>query len=73
LIFEAQNIRLMREHNERAWMIWHSEALHRQKRLPAMSTLQARPPIAQDWEAQLAELKAWVVATGGKIITRDQA
>ncbi|MBP2465901.1 hypothetical protein CN204_17665 [Sinorhizobium meliloti] len=39
VILEGCANRLKRQHNERAWLAWHIEALARQTRLPKLKTL----------------------------------
>jgi hypothetical protein len=63
-------MRLVREYNERAWLAWHIAALTRTQKMPQLSRIQTKVPIQKPWEEQLEDLKTWVVATGGKIITR---
>jgi hypothetical protein len=56
------NLRRTREHNERAWLAWHVEALHRAKKLPKLDALLAkeqRAPRRQTWEEQLAIMQDW--------------
>lgn len=66
-------MRQEKEHNARAWLAYHIAALSRTERMPRYEKLlmkQAAKPA--DWEKQLANLKAWVVATGGKIIVKPR-
>lgn len=52
--------RLRREHNDRAWLAWHIEALHRAKKLPKLDKLLAKKPTRrQTWEEQLAIMQDW--------------
>lgn len=39
VILEGATNRLKREHNDRAWLAWHIEALARQKKLPKLKEL----------------------------------
>ena len=71
LTFEAYNIRLMDEHNERAWTAWHVAALQRNKRLPNLKSLLTEKKRPLTMEEQIEGLKNWVQATGGKIIYRQ--
>lgn len=70
LAFDAGNEKLRIEHNERAWLAWHTAALHRVKRPPALSKLQVARPVSgrPQWQDQLEGLKRWVEQTGGKVI-----
>jgi len=40
--------------------------------LPSIEKLQAKKQVPVHWEKQLADLKAWVIATGGKVIVRPK-
>jgi hypothetical protein len=42
LIFAGERDRLEREHNERAWAVWHIAALPRAKKMPELQKLQHR-------------------------------
>jgi hypothetical protein len=64
----------IRLHNERAWLAWHTAALPMTKKFPALKKLQRNPDDERPhWQRQLDELKAWVVATGGKIVKKPKA
>lgn len=72
LTFEAYNERLMYQHNERAWLAWHTAALQRTKTMPELHTLLAKKKSPQtEMEEQLEGLKQWVQAAGGKIVYRQ--
>lgn len=72
LTIEAATERREAEHNDRAWLAWHIAALTRATRLPSLDKLKAKKQTPVHWEKQLADLKAWVIATGGKVITRPK-
>jgi hypothetical protein len=71
LTFQAYNDRLMYQHNERAWLAWHTAALQRTKTLPQLQTLLAKKQSQADMEDQLEGLKRWVQAAGGKILYKQ--
>lgn len=53
------------EHNQRAWIVWHIEALRRSKRLPKLQTLlvkKRQPSRKQTWQEQMAVMGQWEVA-----------
>jgi len=58
--------RFRREHDDRAWLAWHIEALHRSKRLPKLKTLMhnARPAKKrqQTVDEQIAIAQMWHAA-----------
>ena len=58
----------MYQHNERAWLAWHTAALQRTKTLPQLHTLLAKRQNEADLDDQLEGLKRWVQAAGGNII-----
>lgn len=73
LTMEAATERRTLEHNDRAWLAWHIAALQRATRLPGLDRLKAKKQTAPEhWEKQLADLKSWVIATGGKVIVKSQ-
>lgn len=43
VILDGAASRLKREHNDRAWMVWHIEALSRQKKIPKLAELTFAP------------------------------
>lgn len=68
--------RIIREHNERAWMVHTTEALRRSKKMPALRRLQAREPRAQrkrqSWQDMKAVAKLLTQAFGGQVISAKQ-
>lgn len=53
----ARNAVLIREHNDRAWLAWHTGALSRPlKKFPPLDSLKIKPAAQkrQTWEQQLA-------------------
>jgi hypothetical protein len=69
---EAASERRIIEHNDRAWLAWHIAALQRAGRLPGLDRLKAKKQMPAHWEKQLADLKTWVIATGGKVIVKSK-
>lgn len=67
LTFEAVQDRLDREHNERAWLVWHMAVLPRQKRIPPLKKLQIQPrrKKRQTPAEQKAALRAIAASFGG--------
>jgi hypothetical protein len=65
-ILDGVAIRLEREHNDRAWLAWHIEALARQKKMPRLKELTtrmaAKPKRRQTVEEQIAIAQAWTAA-----------
>jgi len=64
-IIDGSANRLKREHDDRAWLVWHIEALHRMKRLPKLKTLlhNAKPEKKrQTIEEQIAMARMWTAA-----------
>lgn len=64
-IVGGANDRLLREHNERAWLAWHVSALQRTKKLPKLKNLISKPAASkrQTWQQQMAVMDQWVVHT----------
>jgi hypothetical protein len=58
--------RMKREHNDRAWAVWHIEALARQKKLPKLKTLmhgaERKQRRRQTVEEQISIAHAWTAA-----------
>lgn len=44
ICFEGKGLAFEREHNDRAWLAWHSAALSRIKDFPKLEKLQHRTP-----------------------------
>jgi len=66
-ILEGNAARLRNEHNQRAWLAWHSGTLGRLKKIPRLDTLLIRDrPKAQSIEQMRATARAWVSALKGK-------
>lgn len=68
LTFEAYNNRQAREHNQRAWLAWHTAVLSRQKKLDPLSKLLVQKQSRTPMEEQIEGLKRWALATGGRVI-----
>lgn len=64
-IIGGANDRIVREHNQRAWLAWHIAALQRAKRLPKLKTLLAKSASRSrlTWQQQMAVMDQWVVHT----------
>lgn len=58
--------RIRREHNERAWLAWHVEALARTKKLPKLESMmmQDKPKRRQTVDEQIAVARAWAAVAG---------
>ena len=64
LIFEGKAAQLRREHNERAWLAWHTAGLPRVKKFPALKKLTVRESHApQSVDQQWAILSAMAKAS----------
>ncbi|ORE90192.1 hypothetical protein ATO13_23191 [Stappia sp. 22II-S9-Z10] len=64
-IVEGFGRRLEAEHNGRAWLVWHGEALHRVKKLPKLRDMLGRkrkPKRRQTPEEMMAAATAWHTA-----------
>lgn len=68
--------RIIREHNERAWMVHTTEALRRSKKMPSLRRLQARLPREQrkrqSWQDMKAVAKLLALAFGGQVVSAKQ-
>jgi len=65
VILAGVSERLKREHNERAWLAWHTAMIGRVKRPPKLKDMMhgaARPRRRQTIEEQIAIAKQWTVA-----------
>lgn len=64
-IISGANERLVREHNQHAWLAWHIAALQRSKRLPKLKTLLAKQQSHRrtNWQQQMAVMDQWVAHT----------
>jgi hypothetical protein len=60
-MFAAAKQRLEREHNQRAWAVWHIAALPRAKEMPDLSKLQVRSQrsTGQTWQEQFQVMQMW--------------
>jgi len=67
---KARAARLMRDHNELAWLAWHVEALRRTKKIPPLRKLQTREQQRprQSPQQMLAIAKQWTLLLGGKVV-----
>jgi hypothetical protein len=69
LTWQAVNELQIQQHNERAWQAWHTAGLTRARKFPQLQSLLAKSQTRQQsMEDQIEGLKAWVIATGGKVI-----
>lgn len=54
-------------------LAWHTAALVRSKKLPALRKLLIRHrPAPQTWQEQLAIAKMWTAALGGTITSKEK-
>lgn len=67
LIFSGKSAQLTREHNERAWLAWHTAGLPRYKTFPALRKLLIRDRTPQSADKMQAIAKQWIVQVGGKV------
>lgn len=52
--------RLAREHDDRAWLAWHTAALPLSKKFPELKQLQVRREAPRKtWQEQLAAVRGW--------------
>lgn len=68
-VISGSAARFNREHDDRAWLAWHIEALHRTKRLPKLKTLMhnAKPAKRQQsMEEQIAIAMQWTASVNRK-------
>jgi hypothetical protein len=74
IALEAQRERLDREHNQRAWAVWHVAALSRSKKLPKIEQLMVRVQqrAAQTWQDMKSAFKAINAASGGVFRKKDK-
>lgn len=65
----------MREHNERAWMIWHAEAIARQKKMPKLKELSYEAPKKRQTPEQMeAVVRSWLSGRSkGKLKKRGKS
>lgn len=50
LTFKAHDLRLQREHNDRAWLAWHIAVLPHMKPIPKLDELLIKPRVQQTTE-----------------------
>ncbi|WP_051057052.1 hypothetical protein [Bradyrhizobium yuanmingense] len=67
LIFAGKQAQFTREHNERAWLAYHTAALPRMKKFPKLRTLLARDRKPQSPDQMLAIAKQWTLLLGGEV------
>lgn len=67
VILEGAYDRRRHEHDERAWLAWHVEALSRQKKMPALENfISAKMKRrSQTVAEQIAIAQRWTAAVGG--------
>lgn len=67
--FKGKAAQFRREHNERAWMVWHIVAMPRSKRLPPIRKLMVkdRDRRPQSSEQMLSIAKQWTLLLGGEV------
>lgn len=58
-LYNGARKRLEREHDERAWLAWHTAALYRTKEMPRLDKLTIRRERSKTWEEQLAAVIAY--------------
>lgn len=66
IVLNGVGLRLKQEHNERAWLAWHIEGLHRMKRLPKLRELmgdEVKPGKRMTPEQLEAVTRAWLEST----------
>lgn len=72
IVMQGHQRRLVREHNDRAWLAWTTEALRRTKKMPSLRRLQARMPREarkkQSWQDMKAVAKLITLAFGGQVV-----
>jgi hypothetical protein len=57
-----------RDHNQRAWMVWHIAALQRSKKLPRLKSMIAKEkPRAQSWQEQASIMQLWAAGHNAKL------
>ena len=62
-MLEGNAAKLRHEHNQRAWLAWHSGMLSQVKKMPRLKTLQILDaPKPQSIQNMIATAKAWVAA-----------
>lgn len=71
LIFAGHRETIQREHNERAWLAWHIEALRRQKKLPKLEKMLIKERKRQTWQQQMQVMGMWAAVM--KKIERAEA
>ena len=66
VILDAQVSRMKHDHNDRAWLVWHIEALARQKKLPKLKDMLVgvtrKPKRRQTAEELIAIAHQWTAA-----------
>jgi hypothetical protein len=61
-----------RDHNHRAWLVWHVAALQRMKKLPRLKSMYAKEkPRPQTWQEQAMIMQSWASAHNTKYGKRD--
>ena len=66
-ILEGNAARMRHEHNQRAWLAWHSGMLSQVKKMPRLKSLMILDaPKPQSIKNMIATAKAWVRALKGK-------
>ena len=70
MIYEGKGEQFVREHNERAWMVFYIAAQIRAKKPLTLKKLQAKPKRRepQTWQQQLQAARMWTKLMGGKIV-----
>ena len=62
-MLEGNAARLRHEHNQRAWLAWHTANMTGVKKMPRLKTLQILDaPKPQSIKDMIATAKAWVAA-----------
>jgi hypothetical protein len=75
MIFDAVDERLRREHNERAWLVYHVEALRRSKRVPRLDRMlikrKSRTRGQQSWQQQMHVMSTWAARVDRAIAVKN--
>jgi hypothetical protein len=73
LTFDAYNRKTIQDHNDKtAWLAYHIAGLIRTKKLPTYNSLKIADPTPRSMHRQLEQLKAFVIASGGRVIYKSK-
>lgn len=75
LVFAGHRDRLMREHNDRAWLAWWTAGMVRAKKMPRLERLQQRPRVRRRQSgAELLSIFTQInAALGGDVIAKPES